>query len=244
MISICIPTYNGAKYIFQQLASILVQLTSQDEIIISDDNSSDNTVEIINSFHDTRIVVLKNYRRRGPIYNLENALKKAGGNYIFLSDQDDVWFSDKISETTKLLKKYDCIISDAVMIDEDMNILYDSFFKLNNTKNGFFYNLIKNGYLGCCMAFNRKILDLALPFPVDLPMHDIWIGLISELCGKTRFYKKPLVYYRRHQDNFTLTGRKSIYNFRTKIGFRLKLIKNLIVRVWTKHSVFLKKHNR
>jgi glycosyltransferase involved in cell wall biosynthesis len=235
------PTYNGEKHIYQQLNSILGQLTDLDEIIISDDNSTDNTIDIIESFCDPRIIILKNYRQKSPIYNLENALEKARGDYIFLSDQDDVWFVEKINTTIQLLKKYDCVISNAVVVDNEMNIICNSFFDLNHTKKGFFHNFLKNGYLGCCMAFNRRILDLALPFPLDLPMHDIWIGLVSELCGKTTFYKMPLIYYRRHQDNVSMTGGKSKYNLKTKINFRLVLMKNLINRIWTRRLVLFNK---
>jgi glycosyltransferase involved in cell wall biosynthesis len=235
------PTYNGEKYIYQQLNSILVQLTDRDEIIISDDNSNDSTIDIIESFSDPRIVVLKNYRQKGPIYNLENALEKAKGDYIFLSDQDDVWFTEKLSTTVQLLKECDCVISNAVVVDGAMNIICNSFFELNHTKKGFFHNFFKNGYLGCCMAFNRKILDLVLPFPHDLPMHDIWIGLVSELFAKTTFYKIPLIYYRRHQNNVSMTGGKSKYNLRTKVKFRLVLMKNLIMRIWVRRFLLSKK---
>jgi glycosyltransferase involved in cell wall biosynthesis len=229
-------TYNGERYITQQLRSILVQLKNFDEVIISDDGSIDNTPTIIKSFHDSRIVVFQNPGPKGPIYNLENALKKARGDYIFLSDQDDVWFPEKLSMTLQFLKKYDSVVSDAVIVNDNMDVLHSSFFKINHSRRGFLHNFIKNGYLGCCMAFNRRILDFVLPFPPSLPMHDVWIGLISELCGKTLFYENPLIYYRRHQGNASTASEKSNYNLGTKVKFRIQLMTNLIIRVQARRS--------
>lgn len=91
MISVCMPTYNGEKFIRIQLESILSQLGNDDEIVISDDSSTDKTVEITKSFNDSRIHLLENNTFHSPIYNLENALKNAKGDFIFLSDQDDEW---------------------------------------------------------------------------------------------------------------------------------------------------------
>ena len=128
MISVCIPTYNGGKFIRQQLGSILSQLSNDDEIIISDDSSTDNTLEIINSFNDKRIKVLENNTFHSPIYNLENALKQAGGDYIFLSDQDDEWMLNKISVVMEHLKSANLVVHDAQVVDGEGKQLYKSLF--------------------------------------------------------------------------------------------------------------------
>ena len=90
MISVCMATYNGEKYIEEQLKSILSQLGENDEVIVSDDSSTDNTLAIVESFNDVRIKIFPNNKFHSPIFNFENALKQATGDYIFLSDQDDV----------------------------------------------------------------------------------------------------------------------------------------------------------
>ena len=96
MISVCIATYNGEKYIKQQLLSILKQIKVNDEIIISDDHSTDKTFNIIKSFNDTRIKFFLNNKGKGYTRNFENALEKAHGDIIFLSDQDDIWIDNKV----------------------------------------------------------------------------------------------------------------------------------------------------
>jgi hypothetical protein len=128
------------------------------------------------------------------------------------------------SSTSAITKK------DSAVEDEKGNILQESFYTLNGSRNGLIKNIVKNSYLGCTMAFNRKILDKSLPFPKDLPMHDWWIGLIGEIYGKTYFIEDKLISYRRHGNNASPTGEKSKYSFSKKIMFRLIIIKNLIWR--------------
>lgn len=104
MISVCIATYNGGKYIKEQLDSILFQLGKDDEVIISDDSSTDDTLSILESYHDERIVILTNQKFHSPVYNFENALKSAKGDFIFLSDQDDIWEPTKVEVMLDSLK--------------------------------------------------------------------------------------------------------------------------------------------
>jgi glycosyltransferase involved in cell wall biosynthesis len=230
MISVCIATCNGEKYLKEQLDSILNQLKSSDEVIISDDSSTDKTIEIIKSYYDNRVIIFENQKFRSPIFNFENALKKANGDVIILADQDDIWREDKIDIIKKYLVDYDLVLSDANIIDSDGNQTDESFYKLNGSKSGVINNIVKNSYLGCTMAFNKNILEASLPFPKDIPMHDWWIGLIAEIYGKTYFIDDKLISYRRHGNNASPTGEKSKYTFFKKIMFRLLIIKNLIRR--------------
>lgn len=229
-ISVCMATYNGEKYIKEQLDSILFQLTKDDEVIVSDDSSGDNTVEIINSYYDNRIRIFENQKFKSPIFNFENALKHANGDVIVLADQDDIWQGNKIETIKKYMQEYDLVLSDADIIDEHGKNLHESFYKLNGSRNGLIKNIVKNSYLGCTMAFNRKVLDKSLPFPKDIPMHDWWIGLIAEMYGKTYFIEDKLISYRRHGNNASPTGEKSKYSLMQKIVFRLVMVKNLIWR--------------
>src|SRR5665648_141557 len=91
MISVCLPTHNGSKYIIQQLNSIICQLKEEDEIIISDDSSEDNTCELIQAINDKRIKIYREGKFSSYVFNFENAIKHARGDHIFLCDQDDVW---------------------------------------------------------------------------------------------------------------------------------------------------------
>ncbi len=225
MISVCIPTYNGQKFIKQQLESILNQLSEEDEVIISDDSSSDDTLEIINSFNDSRIKTFANNKFHSPIFNLENALKYAKGDYIFLSDQDDVWKKDKVKIIMYHLKTSNLVVHDAEIIDENNNLINKSFYKINKTHPGVIHNLIKNGFIGCCMAFNRKVLDVCLPFPKEIPMHDSWIGIITYCTiKKVEFIPDRLIEYRRHANNASASGEKSKRPLLVKLKDRMKLI--------------------
>lgn len=226
-ISVCLASYNGEKYIENQLHSILVQLSCFDEVIVSDDFSTDRTIEIIDSMKDDRIRLLKNKKNKSPIYNFENALNNVTGDIVFLSDQDDVWMPDKIKVTLEYLKQYDLVVSDATLIDADGTVTTDSFYELYGSGAGLFKNLYRNRFLGCTMAFNRRLLEYALPFPSDIPMHDMWLGLVCEVFGKTKFIDNKLIYYRRHPD--TVTTGKHASTFRM-LCWRYSLIKNLVLR--------------
>lgn len=230
MISVCIATFNGEKFIPEQLNSILPQLNDEDEIIISDDSSTDNTINIIKSYKDNRIKILSNNKFHSPVLNFENAIKQAKGEFIFLCDQDDVWLPNKIMVMKEYLKKYTLVVSDCNIVDTNLNIIEKSFFKLNKSYPGFWKNLYRNSYIGCCMAFRKEILAHILPFPHNIPMHDIWIGLLAELNGNVHFIDEPLMLYRRHGNNASFSGEKSKYSFSYKIKYRITLLFNIIKR--------------
>ncbi len=230
-VSVCMPTYNGELYIKDQLDSILMQLEENDEVIISDDSSTDSTIDIIKSINDKRIMLPENNKFFSPIFNLENALLKASGDYIFLSDQDDIWMEDKVKSFIVELENYDLIISDATIVNENMNIIQDSFFGKKKPNKNYIKNLIKNPYLGCCMAFRKDLLSKVLPFPSRIAMHDIWIGWIAELSGNTYFLDKKLLYYRRHGNNASATSEKSNRKIIDRVLYRLNLLKLLFIRL-------------
>jgi glycosyltransferase involved in cell wall biosynthesis len=203
MVSVCMATYNGEKYIKEQISSILLQLAGGDELVISDDQSNDNTVSIIESFGDKRIRLFLNSKKKGVINNFENALANAKGDFIFLSDQDDIWFPDKVAECLLRLENYNLVVSNCEIVDGSLNVINTSYFKALNAGSGLIRNLKKNTFLGCCICFDKALLKLVLPFPSKIPMHDIWIGFTGTLFGKVKFYDKVLMQYRRH--DFTVT---------------------------------------
>jgi len=227
MVSVCLATYNGSNFIYEQLTSILKQLKETDEIIISDDNSTDNTLDIIKAFADSRIKIFLN-PDKGVISNFENALLKSSGNFIFLSDQDDVWMDNKYEVMLCELRTADMVISDAKLINENATLLLDTYFSVNKSKFSFLQSFNKNPYLGCCMAFNRKVLNKATPFPSNIPMHDIWIGMIAKTFFKVKVINEALLLYRRHGGNASAATEKSPYNFYEKLSFRLNVLYNLV----------------
>ncbi|WP_455601589.1 glycosyltransferase family 2 protein [Bacteroides rodentium] len=229
-ISVCIATYNGGKYLKEQLDSILSQLNDGDEIIVSDDSSTDNTLEIVDSYQDKRIKVLPNQKFHSPIFNFENALQYANGDYIFLSDQDDVWLPSKVKQMVAALEAYDLVVSNCKIVDGNLHVIKESFFAERKSGNGFWRNLIRNSYLGCCMAFKREILKYVLPFPKKIAMHDIWIGLSVELRGKALFMTEPLMLYRRHGGNVSYGEGGSRNTLFYQLKYRIQMLCFLLER--------------
>ena len=228
MISVCVATYNGEKFIREQIDSILCQLSSDDEIIVSDDGSTDGTIVIINCIGDKRIRIIEGPRKHSPTFNFENALKEAKGDYIFLADQDDVWKTNKVEVCMKWLQKYDCVVSDAQVTDSNLNPLYPSLYAIMQVKQGHIYNTVwKNGYTGCCMAFRRNILEASLPFPKDIPMHDIWIGNVAAYKYNVKFIPDKLILFRRHKETISCNGKGSKYSIWQQMKFRWSIIKNI-----------------
>lgn len=230
MISVCMATYNGEKYIKDQLISILNQLSEEDEIIISDDGSKDSTVEVIESLNDSRIKFYVNQGTHGFTHNFENALVHANGDYIFLADQDDIWLENKVAVTMKALENCDFTISDCITVNKNMEITQKSRFKAFQIKPGFIQHMIKSRYLGCCMAFKRNILEASLPFPKNdfLVEHDIWVAAVAFLYFKVSLIDQPLIYYRRHDKNVSDGGFTNGYSTRIKMQKRVYRLYKLI----------------
>lgn len=205
MISVCIATYNGEKYLTQQLDSILAQLAEEDEMIISDDGSVDETLNIIKGYmaKDSRIRLIEG-PRQGVIANFEQAITEAQGDFIFLADQDDVWLPNKSSEVVAFFDTHptlDVVVSDLIIVDEALKPITSSYFEYRNVKGGFFANLLKSGYIGAGMCFRKRMKKRILPIPRNVAMHDMWIGMLGETSKSSGFLAKQLTYYRRHGEN-------------------------------------------
>lgn len=232
MISVCMATYNGDRYIREQIDSIIVQLEEDDELIISDDGSKDRTCDIIMSYNDSRIKLLHNVKRHGFIGNFENALKVAKGDFIFLSDQDDIWLSDKVKTILPLFNDYDLIVHDAEIVNGDGISLNKNYFSTLHRGQSFLRNLYKSRFLGCCMAFKKEVKDACLPFPDNIVAHDYWIGMFSLLKFKVGFIDDILLNYRRHGNNVSPSSEKSTYSLFYKLFTkRFILIWNIIKRI-------------
>ena len=232
MISVCMATYNGEKYLRTQLDSIIKQISEKDELIISDDGSTDKTLEIISEYCNnySNIVFLQG-PKNGVIKNFENALKVANGDVIFLTDQDDIWMNNKVDSVMQIFEKekVTLVLHDATIIDASSKIIENSFFERRNSKKGLINNIVKNSYLGCCMAFKKELLTYALPFPAKIEMHDWWIGLIAEKYGRVNFMKDKLIGYRRHGNNVS-----SFHHHPLKIMIKNRLY--LIFQLFKKRS--------
>lgn len=249
-ISVCIPTYNGSKYINEQIDSILSQLSSDDEIIISDDRSTDNTIQILESYNDPRIKIFIHENidnpYKGPyknIYyvyrNVENALMNASGDYIFLSDQDDIWLPNKVQCVMNAFKEGAFIVQhNNTLIDNNHNVILDSYFSFVKPSNSLYRTFLKCYIQGASMAFTRNVLDKALPFPKNPISHDHWIAYNSYFRGSRMYLiDKSLLLYRRHDNNVSPSGGKSLNPLWFKISYRFRLL-------WAILSIKMKKNKK
>ena len=203
-VSVALAAYNGMRFLDGQIDSILPQLESGDELVVSCDPSTDGTWEHLKTLSekDGRIRPFPG-TGQGVQENFENALTHCVGDVIFLSDQDDVWLPGKVAAVLDALEKTGAgiVLHDARVTDAEGNILEPSFFRMRGCKPGYLRNLLKNSYIGCCMAFRKEVLLPALPFPGNIPMHDQWLGLIGSRFFPVVFLEQPLILYRRHGEN-------------------------------------------
>lgn len=237
MVSVCMATHNGGKYVKEQLASIIKQLSKEDEVIISDDGSTDNTLEVLQSFNDKRIKIYFYNPPKGlpgfryATLNYENALLQAKGDYIFLADQDDVWLDNKVEVCIGYLKEYDYIVSDAYVTDGDLNVISDTRFvkeeKIHYNK--YLAVLFSTPYQGSCAAFRKSVLEKALPFPRGVQSHDRWIGNVAAFFFNYKIIPDKLIYYRRHDGTTSNSfgGARPVGILKT-IGYKLNYIRGLI----------------
>lgn len=218
-ISIAMAYYNGGMYIKEQMNSILSQLGKKDEVIVSVDGASDGSQPLLMQMaeEDSRVRVIKG-PGKGVVKNFENAIRHCTGDIIYLSDQDDIWKPDKVKSVNKAFEDSEikAVLHDAEIIDENGRPTGEkSLFNLRKSKEGILKNLVKNSYVGCCMAFRKELIPVICPIPKEMYMHDYWIGTAAEYMGKVCFLRKQLIGYRRHSSNVTQMTHGSI-------GFMIK----------------------
>lgn len=229
-ISIVMATYNGAKYIEEQLGSIIPYLEKDDELIVSDDGSKDATINIIRKFQkdDSRIILLEG-PRKGVVLNFENALKHIKGDIVLFSDQDDVWMPEKISTIRRffdLNPNYKLLLHDLYLCSNkqiDNNELGPLISKKRRWRHGVIHNILFSCYYGCCMAVSKELLASIIPFSKYTIAYDQLIGLVAEWESTSYFLEYPLIKRRIHGNNMT----KKL-DLKGKIRFRVLLLRSFI----------------
>jgi glycosyltransferase involved in cell wall biosynthesis len=231
-VSVCMAVHNAAAYLRPQLESILEQLGPEDELITVDDASHDGSEAIVAQSNDPRIRPHRNDRNLGVLASFEKALGAATGQVLFLSDHDDVWLPGKVKKTLAIFDarpSITMVASDAQLIDAEGRTLEPSFFaQRGRFAPGALHNFVKNKYLGCTLSFRREMLPIFLPIPRDVPMHDIWFGMLNAIYGETYFLDEPLVAYRRHERNASPEVSPGLLK---AARWRYRLAKNLARRV-------------
>ncbi len=242
-IDILLATYNGEKYLKEQLDSILNQTYKNIRLIISDDCSKDSTKEILKEYEqkDERIKVFYQEKNLGYIKNFEFLLKQVQDEIYMLSDQDDVWLPEKVEKSYEILKKQnaDLVFGDLEVVDKELNTIYPSFNefmkldrKIKKYIDSYKINYLYNCVTGCTVMSKKEWINTLIPFPAKskYAIHDHWIGLIISLNGKLAYIPEKYIKYRQHSNNEVGTNKIS-HNFR-----KLEQVRDLFIEV--KLSVF------
>ena len=213
-VDILLATYNGEKYLAEQLDSILSQTHTQWRLLIRDDDSSDSTLDIIQEYigrYPSQIILIQdNEKNLGAYQNFARLLQEASSDYVMFCDQDDVWLETKIEETLKAMidnERTDTpllVHTDLVVVDEKLQTLHPSFVKkmrINVKRDRFNQLLMRNIATGCTMMINRPLLDLILPLPEKGVIHDWWIVLVASIYGHIIYLDRATILYRQHGNN-------------------------------------------
>lgn len=225
LVSIAMATYNGADFLQKQLDSIYSQSYTNIEVIVSDDCSTDNTVEILKRYqHAYGLKYYTNSHQFGFVKNFEQAIKLCSGDFIALADQDDIWETNKIEVLLTEIKNNLLIHSDCSIIDSNDNILNPSWKK----QTGYYFcaeNLIfQNMVTGCTLLFQKDLLNTALPFPETIAYHDWWLAFCAASQNKISYTEHTLTRYRQHFNQNTGV------NFNPKNTFLRSVFTNIINR--------------
>lgn len=237
MIDILMATYNGEKYIEEQINSIINQDFKEWNLLIRDDCSTDNTINIINKYvekYPDKIKLIDNMGKNlGVKLNFGELMKHSKSKYCMFADQDDKWLPNKISLTLEKMKELESnygeekpilIHTDLKVVDKNLELIDKSFWKysyIDPSRNTLNKLLVKNTVTGCTMMINSSLKKLINFIPEECMMHDHWIALVASLSGIIYFIKEPTILYRQHENN-QLGAKKKI---KKKNFFRKRKLK-------------------
>jgi len=229
-ISILLSTYNGSRYLRDQLDSLRNQTYKDFEIIARDDVSSDGTLEMLKSYDIKFLESERNLGAKGSFSELlYYAAVYSDSDYFMFCDQDDVWGRDKIEKTITKMQEMEKKFGDAPLlvhtdlevVDENMKAISISMWEyehINPSLNSLNRLLIHNTITGCTMMINRELAKLCLPIPKEAIMHDWWIGLVASSFGRIDYLAEPTMKYRQHSENDT--------------GAKKYSYKNIVIKAW------------
>lgn len=232
-IQLLLATYNGAKYLNQFLKSLEGQTYADWELLIRDDGSSDRTLEIITAFQrkcpeKVRIIDSRE-KHLGVIGSFSELMSASTADWVLFCDQDDVWLPTKIVEMLAVIQRrklsqsdLHLIHSDLVVVDDNLNVLGESFFKyqkIDPTQKEVLNLLIQNNVTGCATMVSRGLIEKSLPIPQESCMHDWWIALVSAAFGDIHLIEKPLILYRQHGNNDTGAKKYNSYYILKKLSY-------------------------
>ena len=214
-VDIIMATYNGEKFLLEQIQSIQNQEHQKWNLYISDDGSQDNTIQIIKDIqaNDQRVKLVNFEKQGGIVENFNKALSFSNAEYIFLADQDDIWMENRLQIMLKNFKEIESenlgksilMFTDLQLIDSNKNIIADSFYKYNklNPYTNMRPNMLiwRSTVYGCSTLFNKKLLNECFPIPKYASMHDQWLALKASMNDGLFFFDYTSLKYRQHSNN-------------------------------------------
>lgn len=247
MISIALATYNGEKYIREQLDSVLSQTIQDFELVICDDCSTDSTWSILLEYEkkDKRIRVCQNSENIGFVKNFEKAISLCEGDYIALSDQDDIWTRNHLEVLFTNIGDHPIVCGNAEMVSEDgkpwgyklSEIDRVDVLPQNELDRAYRLLFFGNPYQGASMLICKKFFEYALPIP-DTKCHDIWFAILACFKGGIRYVDEAITFYRQHDNNVTaherwtlLKALKRLKPYSSYLVDRKLISKEVILRV-------------
>jgi len=236
LISIAMCTYNGEKYIQEQLDSILNQTYKNIEIIITDDRSSDITIKIIKSYQqkDSRIKLYENEKNLGFLKNFEKAISLCSGDYIALADQDDIWKEYKLEQFLNQIASHVLIYSDAIIIDKFSKEVGVELVRPKNRLCSGSCNkafILNNFISGNTLMFKKELTQHILPIPEKISYHDIWIGFVASTYGTIIYTDEAMTYYRRYEGQVTHQNTDMPKNIFKRLAYKKNLLLNTRINV-------------
>lgn len=255
MISILLASYNGEKFIREQLDSLFAQSVQDFDIYICDDASNDSTVSIIKDYESKfpgRIVLLINKKNsRSPKHAFFRLMREVRSDYLMLCDQDDVWNKDKVELSLKKIKdleeKYGkhtplLAYSDLTVVDGTLKLISPSFKKMMNsdyTKNSLNTLLVQNVLTGCTAIYNRVLAELITDTPNYCVMHDWWLILVASAFGKIGVIEEPTLLHRQHGRNSVGAKNVKSMNYKIKRLIGYKEVKHALTETYMQAESFL-----
>jgi len=207
LVSVALATCNGERFLREQLDSIYAQTYPRIEVVASDDGSTDGTVQILEEYRLSKgLSYTVQPGRLGLVGNFERAISSCSGDFIVLSDQDDIWEPDKLESLLAAIGGCSLVYSDAALIDGQGAVLAPSLLKASRVTPAagrpFQYLVCNACVTGCTALFTRELSDQALPVPDGEPYHDWWLSIAATRLGGIAYVDRPLVRYRQHAENY------------------------------------------
>lgn len=213
-VSVCMATYKGEQFVVEQLESILAQLGADDEVVVVDDASPDGTASVVASIDDSRVRLVRAADNKGYVRTFERAVGLSRGEYIFLSDQDDVWIPGRVEQMLNALSTHMVVASNFDMHGSAPRPWIP---RLRSSDSGrhlanLFGILVGyRAYYGCGMAFRRDVLAYFTPVPAYVPeSHDLWLAICGNVAGSIAHLDEATIYRRIHDENQTPAGFRSL----------------------------------